>query len=132
MVSSCFDGAGAILVQDLATSVNNATFVGEGLPAPSVQWSSAATVVGPARKILLLSAVTGEMESATLETASAVIGFWPANRDPKNPDELIEAITEALVARRRARNNLIETFDVGHFRARVSHWMSQQTALAVA
>src|SRR5262245_11665576 len=52
--------------------------------------------------------------------------------DPKNADELIEAITEALVAGRRGRNNLIETFDVEHFRARVSHWIRQQTTLAVA
>ena len=53
--------------------------------------------------------------------------------DPKRPDELIEAITAALGgARRRARNDLVETFDVGRFRARVSHWMNEQTALAAA
>jgi phosphatidylinositol alpha-1,6-mannosyltransferase len=51
--------------------------------------------------------------------------------DPKKPDELIEAITAVLGgARRRARNDLVETFDVGRFRARVSHWMNEQTALA--
>jgi hypothetical protein len=53
--------------------------------------------------------------------------------DPKRPDELIEAITAALAgARRRARNVLVETFDVDHFRARVSHWINQQIALAAA
>jgi glycosyltransferase involved in cell wall biosynthesis len=53
--------------------------------------------------------------------------------DPKQPDQLIEAITAALGgARRRPRNALVETFDVGHFRARVSDWMNQQTALAAA
>src|SRR4029453_16991380 len=53
--------------------------------------------------------------------------------DPKKPDHLIEAITAAMSgARCRARNDLVETFDVGHFRARVSHWMNEQTALAAA
>jgi len=51
--------------------------------------------------------------------------------DPKQPDQLIEAITAALGgARRRSRNALVETFDVDHFRARVSDWMNLQTALA--
>jgi phosphatidyl-myo-inositol dimannoside synthase len=54
--------------------------------------------------------------------------------DPKKPDELIEAITAALSAgaRRQGRNDLVETFDVGRFRARVSDWMNEQTALAAA
>jgi phosphatidyl-myo-inositol dimannoside synthase len=53
--------------------------------------------------------------------------------DPKKPDELIEAITAAMSgAQRRARNDLVETFDVRHFRARVSHWMNEQTQLAAA
>jgi hypothetical protein len=52
--------------------------------------------------------------------------------DPKKPDELIEAITAALSgAWCRARNDLVETFDVGRFRTRVSLWMNEQTALAV-
>jgi len=49
-------------------------FVGEGQPGPNVQWTFASTVLGPARKILLLSAVTGELDYATPETAAAVIG----------------------------------------------------------
>ena len=49
-------------------------FIGEGMPAPAVQWTFASTVVGPGRKIVLLSAVTGELNDATPETASAVIG----------------------------------------------------------
>jgi glycosyltransferase involved in cell wall biosynthesis len=53
--------------------------------------------------------------------------------DPTKPDELIEAITALTSTRlRRARNNLVETFDVSRFQARVSHWMSEQTVLAAA
>ena len=51
--------------------------------------------------------------------------------DPNKPDELIGAITSAIgEARRRARNELVEIFDVHHFRARVSLWMNEQAALA--
>jgi hypothetical protein len=49
-------------------------FVGEGSPAPAVQFTTAATTLGPARKILLLSAVTRELNEASPETAAAVIG----------------------------------------------------------
>ena len=49
-------------------------FVGEGQPAPNLQSNFKTTVLGPACKILLLSAVTAELENATPETASAVIG----------------------------------------------------------
>jgi len=53
--------------------------------------------------------------------------------DPKRPDELLEAITAAIGgARRRARNDLVETFGVGRFRGRVAHWMDRQVALAAA
>jgi glycosyltransferase involved in cell wall biosynthesis len=53
--------------------------------------------------------------------------------DPKKPDELVEAISAAMSGtRRRARNDLVETFDVGRFRVRVSRWMSEQAALAIA
>ena len=49
-------------------------FVGEGQPAPNLQSNFKTTVLGPACKILLLGAVTAELENATPETASAVIG----------------------------------------------------------
>jgi len=53
--------------------------------------------------------------------------------DPKKPDELVEAITAVTSgAQRRARNDLVETFDIGRFRARVSHWIKQQSAPAAA
>jgi glycosyltransferase involved in cell wall biosynthesis len=53
--------------------------------------------------------------------------------DPTNPDELVDAITAVLRAEpRRARNSLIETFSTDRFRARVSHWLNEQTGLAAA
>jgi phosphatidylinositol alpha-1,6-mannosyltransferase len=53
--------------------------------------------------------------------------------DPTNPDELVEAITAIVTAGPpRIRNSLIETFNIDRFRARVSHWMSEQVGLVPA
>ena len=49
-------------------------FVGEGSAAPVAQFSLSGADVGPARKILILTAVTGELEGAAPETASVIIG----------------------------------------------------------
>jgi glycosyltransferase involved in cell wall biosynthesis len=47
--------------------------------------------------------------------------------DPTKPDDLVLAIEAALSARQhRVRNQLIETFSTGRFRARVSEWLRQQ------
>src|SRR5262245_23593492 len=50
-------GQTTIRIPSVAGTPPQAVFVGEGLPAPVLQWSFAPTVLGPARKILLLSAV---------------------------------------------------------------------------
>jgi hypothetical protein len=49
-------------------------FIGEGKPAPAVQFPTAATTLGPTRKILVISAVSRESQEASAETASTVIG----------------------------------------------------------
>ncbi|OSI21189.1 hypothetical protein [Bradyrhizobium canariense] len=49
-------------------------FIAEGRPAPNLMFTMAATAVGPVRKVLLMSAVSGELEAAVPETASRVIG----------------------------------------------------------
>jgi hypothetical protein len=67
-------GATTIRIPHVAGLPLSPIFIAEGAPAPVVQWSFAATTVGPGRKIVLLSAVTGELNAATPETASAVIG----------------------------------------------------------
>lgn len=51
-----------------------AVFVGENMPAPAAMWSFSSVVCGPMRKILLLSAVSGELQASVPETASAIIG----------------------------------------------------------
>jgi hypothetical protein len=55
-------------------------FAGEGKPAPPVQFTLSGTTVGPARKILVLSGVTRELNEATPETAEVVIGRILADR----------------------------------------------------
>ena len=67
-------GATTITIPNVAGLPVQPVFVAEGAPGPNVQWTFGKTVVGPARKILLLSAVSGELDDATPETASAVIG----------------------------------------------------------
>lgn len=77
-------GASTIRIPSTAPLPVQPVFVGEGLPTPNVQWSFSSTVLGPARKILMMAAVTGELNDATPETAVAVIGRVladVANRD---------------------------------------------------
>ena len=61
-------------------------FVGEGLPGPVVQRNLKSTVLGPVRKILLISTVTGELNDCTPETASAVVGRILAGRSERSID----------------------------------------------
>jgi hypothetical protein len=69
------EGASTIRIPSFANMPVQPVFVEEGKPAPNVQWNFAAdTVLGPVRKILMLAAVTKELENCTPETASAVIG----------------------------------------------------------
>jgi hypothetical protein len=68
-------GASTIRIPSVAGRPVQPVFVSEGSPVPALQWNFNANIVlGPARKILMLSAVTGEIEAATPATASAVIG----------------------------------------------------------
>jgi len=71
-----------------AVTVPGPIFVPEGAPAPTVQISLAATDVGPVRKILILAAVSSELENATPETASAVIGRVLSNAATKSLDSV--------------------------------------------
>jgi HK97 family phage major capsid protein len=61
-------------------------FVAEGAPAPVAQFSLAAITVGPAKKILIMSALTRELANATADTAQAVIGHVLSEATAKSLD----------------------------------------------
>jgi hypothetical protein len=61
-------------------------FVAEGHEAPALQFSLEAASLGPVRKILLVSAVTSELESSGPEAASTVIGTVLSNATSASVD----------------------------------------------
>jgi hypothetical protein len=63
-----------------------APFVSELSPGPMLQATLAATSLGPTRKLLLLSAISEELEHASPETASVVIGHILAASAAKSID----------------------------------------------
>jgi hypothetical protein len=69
-----FDLAGkrTIAVPDIALPPAP-VFIAEGAPAPAVQFVLGKTLIGPARKILILSAVSRELEEASPEAATLVV-----------------------------------------------------------
>lgn len=81
------DGVSLVKVPHPAT-VPVPIFIAEGAPAPVSQISFVATDVGPVRKILILAAVTAELERATPDTASAIIGRVLANAVTKSLDAI--------------------------------------------
>jgi len=68
------NGVNTIRIPNIATWEPQPIFVPEGGAGPTVQWGLGRTIVGPSRKILIMAATTGELENATPETASAIIG----------------------------------------------------------
>jgi hypothetical protein len=79
-------GITTIRIPNVANLPPAPIFVGEGKPAPNVHWAFEATVLGPARKILILAAVTGELEAATPESASGVVERVLADSSNKSID----------------------------------------------
>ena len=69
-----FDGVYQYLVPTYSSAAPIPIFVGEGAPFPVVDAMLTNATVGPTKKILLGSAVTGELESASAESAAAIIG----------------------------------------------------------
>jgi hypothetical protein len=49
-------------------------FIAEGAPAPVANLSTSGAILGPTCKVLIQAAVTGELQSASADTAEAVIG----------------------------------------------------------
>jgi hypothetical protein len=67
-------GIATVRIPNVAT-VPPAKFIAEGEPAPVVQFNTlSGAVLGPVRKIVILSAVTAELETANPESASQIIG----------------------------------------------------------
>ncbi|MGY4369210.1 hypothetical protein ACVW1A_005275 [Bradyrhizobium sp. LB1.3] len=64
-------------------------FVGERMPAPAIEVTFADSKVGPVRKILVVSATTAELESASAETASDVIGHIVAVEATRRLDAVV-------------------------------------------
>jgi hypothetical protein len=106
-------GVSTIRIPGVAGLPTQPIFVGEGLAAPTLQWSFVSTVVGPARKILLQAVVSNELDNATPETASAVIGrvlsdvanraidataFGSAAADTTKPAGLLHNVTPLTAA----------------------------------
>jgi HK97 family phage major capsid protein len=77
-------------------------FIGEGAAAPLAQFSLAGVDLGPACKLLILSAVTGELENATPESASAIIGRSLAEATAKSLDTAVFGSVAATAGLRPA------------------------------
>jgi hypothetical protein len=50
-------------------------FIAEGAPAPVADLSTSGAILGPACKVLVQAAITGELQSASAETAERIIGM---------------------------------------------------------
>ncbi len=79
-------GTTTVRIPNFASLPPAPIFIGEGKPAPNVHWTFEASVLGPARKVLILAAVTGELEAATPESASALVGKILADSSNKSID----------------------------------------------
>ena len=79
-------GITTIRIPNFASLPPAPIFIGEGKAAPNVHWTFEASVLGPAKKVLILAAVTGELEAATPESASAIVGKILADGSGKSID----------------------------------------------
>lgn len=106
-------GITTIRIPNIANLPPAPIFVGEGKPAPNVRWAFDATVLGPTRKVLILAAVTGELENATPDSSAALVGrvladsanksidavaFGTAAADEDQPAGLLHGVTPIAAA----------------------------------
>ena len=76
-MATVFDltGLSAITLPNFLPSAQpSAIFIGEDQPAPLIDLIAGSTVLGPARKILFLVALTGELRQASAQNAEALVG----------------------------------------------------------
>ncbi|MFH0297225.1 hypothetical protein AAFX91_08275 [Bradyrhizobium sp. 31Argb] len=81
-------GVRQISVPHVANFPPQPVFVAENAPGPVVQWSMTKSIVGPARKILILSTVSEELENASPQSVSAVIGRVLADSTDRSVDTI--------------------------------------------
>jgi hypothetical protein len=81
-------GVRSITIPHVANFPSQPVFIAEGAPGPVVQWSLMKSAVGPVRKIMVLSAVSEELESASPQSVSAVIGRVLADAVNKSIDAI--------------------------------------------
>jgi hypothetical protein len=67
-------GIHTVLIPAVAALSPAPVFVAEGGAAPAVQLGFAETTVGPAKRVLVLAAVTSELQHVSADNATAVIG----------------------------------------------------------
>jgi hypothetical protein len=91
-------GVTTVRIPDLAALPPAPVFVEEGKPGPALEWSFAATVLGPVKKILVMSAVTNELNDATADTAAAVIAQVLATAANKSIDAVAFGSAAATTA----------------------------------
>jgi hypothetical protein len=63
-------------------------FVAEGAPMRMIQATTGSATVGPVCKILIGSAVTGEIESYSAENAATIVGRILSDQVGRNLDRL--------------------------------------------
>jgi hypothetical protein len=64
-------------------------FVGEGEPIPVVQAATSGAVIGPAHKLAFIIGITNELDEATPETASVVLGRLMGEAAAKSLDAYV-------------------------------------------
>jgi hypothetical protein len=64
-------------------------FVGEGQLSPAFMWNFSKTTLGPVRKILALAGCTGELENASPDVASQIIGRVSSDRVSVSMDKVV-------------------------------------------
>jgi hypothetical protein len=81
-------GIATIGMPNVASLPPAPVFVAEGVAAGVVQWQWSRTTLGPAKKILVLSAVTNELMNATPENAASIIGRVLSDATAKSIDTI--------------------------------------------
>ena len=91
-------GFNTIEMPNIASLPPAPIFVAQGGPAPVVKWTWGKTVLGPAKKILVIAALSDELERATPESAAALLAVSYRMRLP-NPSTLSRSTLSRETAR---------------------------------